>query len=49
MKLLDLLISILRFAAGISVFSRDEQEERLLDLKSTAAAASSTILATKCR
>jgi hypothetical protein len=49
MKLLDVWISILRFAAGVSVFSRDEQEERLLDLNSTAAAASSYIIATKWR
>jgi hypothetical protein len=49
MKLLDVLISILRFAAGVSVSTRDEHEERLMGLNSSAAAALSTILATKCR
>jgi hypothetical protein len=49
MKLLDLLISILRFAAGVSALSRDEQAQRLLDLNNSAAAASSTIIATKWR
>jgi hypothetical protein len=49
MKLLDLLISILCSAAGFSVLSQDKQSERLLDLNRSAAAASSTILATKCR
>jgi hypothetical protein len=49
MKLLDVLISILRFAAGVSVYTRGEHEERLMGVNSSAAAASSTILATKCR
>jgi hypothetical protein len=49
MKLLDLLISILRFAAGVSALSRDEPAERLLDLNRSAAAASATIIATKWR